>query len=115
MTPDGPRGRLCLHAVLQELHRRGLRRVFIEGGGVTVSAFLREGLLDRLQVAVAPVIIGDGRRGLQLPPAAGMGDCRRPRCRVFSMGTDVLFDCERERREERPDHAETNRPVRRIS
>ncbi len=85
---------LELAAVLAELHGRGLRRVFVEGGGVTVSAFLEAGLLDRLQVAIAPVIIGDGRRGIRLPPRESMGDCLRPGVRVFRMGSDILFDCE---------------------
>jgi diaminohydroxyphosphoribosylaminopyrimidine deaminase/5-amino-6-(5-phosphoribosylamino)uracil reductase len=90
----GSDGHLALDAVVLELARRGLHSVFIEGGGVTVSAFLRAGLLDRLQVAVAPVLVGEGRRGVQLPPAGSMRTCVRPRCRVFRMGADVLFDCE---------------------
>jgi riboflavin-specific deaminase-like protein len=93
-----PRARLDLDAVLRVLHERGLRRVFVEGGGVTVSAFLQSGLLDRLQIAIAPVVIGDGRRGLQLPQTETMGDCLRPPCRIFSMGSDLLFDCETGRR-----------------
>lgn len=87
-------GRLDLAAVLALLRTRGLGRVFIEGGGVTVSAFLHAGLLDRLQVTVAPLLIGGGRPGVHLPPAATMGECLRPRCRVFRMGSDLLFDCE---------------------
>jgi riboflavin-specific deaminase-like protein len=93
LASDTGNGDLDLTAVLSELHSRGLQSVFIEGGGVTVSAFLQAGLLDRLQIAIAPVIIGDGRRGLQLPATATMGDCQRPSCRVFQMGGDVLFDC----------------------
>jgi riboflavin biosynthesis pyrimidine reductase len=61
---------------------------------VTVSRFLDAGLLDRLHVAISPVLIGDGRRGLQLPGAATMQDCSRPRSRIYRMGDDVLFDCE---------------------
>ena len=52
-------------------------------------------LLDRLQVAVAPLIIGDGRPAIRLPqPPAALGDCHRPRYRVFRMGGDILFDCD---------------------
>src|SRR6185503_2230205 len=39
--------------LLAALRARGCSRVFVEGGGVTVSAFLEAGLLDRLQMAVA--------------------------------------------------------------
>jgi riboflavin-specific deaminase-like protein len=78
---------------LQLLRARGCSRVFVEGGGVTVSAFLQADLLDRLQIAIAPVIIGDGRPAIRLAPHARLSDCRRPRYRVFRMGGDVLFDC----------------------
>jgi len=87
-------GRLRLDALVAVLHRRGLRRLFVEGGGLTVSSFLAAGLLDRLHLAVAPLLIGEGRRGLSLPAPAALGDCLRPGCRVFRMGEDILFDCE---------------------
>jgi riboflavin-specific deaminase-like protein len=76
------------------LRARGCARVFVEGGGVTVSAFLEANALDRLQIAIAPVLIGDGRPAIRLPPHARLRDCLRPRYRVFRMGGDVLFDCD---------------------
>jgi len=79
---------------LRLLRARGCSRIFVEGGGVTVSAFLQANLLDRLQIAIAPVIIGDGRPAIRLAPPARLSDCRRPRYRVFRMGGDVLFDCD---------------------
>ena len=87
-------GRLDLAAVLRRLWQRGLFVSFVEGGGVTVSAFAQAGLLDRLQIAIAPLVIGNGRPGLQLPPTASMRNCLRPRHRIFRMGGDILFDCE---------------------
>src|SRR5688500_2090054 len=74
------------------LWNRGCRRVLVEGGGVTVSKFLKANLLDRLQVAVAPFIIGEGRPAIRLPGPAALSDCDRPRHRVFRMGNDVLFE-----------------------
>lgn len=76
------------------LRERGCYRIFVEGGGVTVSAFLEAGLLDRLQIAIAPLLIGDGRPAIRLAPQASLSDCRRPSYRVFRMGSDVLFDCD---------------------
>src|SRR5690606_11752809 len=76
----------------QALRERGCCRLFVEGGGVTVSAFLESGLLDRLHVAIAPLIIGDGRPAIRLPPQPALRDCLRPAHRVFRMGGDVLFD-----------------------
>jgi riboflavin-specific deaminase-like protein len=83
---------LSLSALVSALGDRGLHALFVEGGGVTVSRWMEAGLLDRLQVAIAPVLVGSGRQGLQLPPAASMQACRRPACRVYRMGEDLLWD-----------------------
>jgi diaminohydroxyphosphoribosylaminopyrimidine deaminase/5-amino-6-(5-phosphoribosylamino)uracil reductase len=80
--------------VLRLLRARGCHRIFVEGGGVTVSMFLEANLLDRLQIAIAPLLIGDGRPAIRLPARTALSDCHRPRYRVFRMGADVLFDCE---------------------
>lgn len=85
-------GELDLAAVLDALAARGLYVLFVEGGGVTVSRLLQARLLDRLQLAIAPVIVGAGRDGLRLPGPARMRDCARPPCRRFRLGEDVLFD-----------------------
>jgi riboflavin-specific deaminase-like protein len=80
--------------LLNALHVRGCHRVFVEGGGVTVSAFLEAGLLDRLHMAVAPLIVGSGKPAIRLEPKDLLSDCQRPAYRVFRMGGDVLFDCD---------------------
>jgi diaminohydroxyphosphoribosylaminopyrimidine deaminase / 5-amino-6-(5-phosphoribosylamino)uracil reductase len=87
-------GELALDALLAALHARALWSVFVEGGGTTVSRFLAAGLLDRLHVAVAPLVTGNGRRGLDLPARDKIAECLRPSHRVFTMGGDVLFDCD---------------------
>jgi len=87
---DRPEG---AEQVLHLLRARGCARVFIEGGGVTVSTFLEANMLDRLQIAIAPVLIGDGHPAIRLAPQTRLRDCRRPSYRVFRMGGDVLFDC----------------------
>ena len=90
---EGPDG-VDVGQLLRELRRRGCHRIFVEGGGVTVSMFLEANLLDRLQIAIAPLLIGDGRPAIRLPARTTLSDCHRPRYRVFRMGSDVLFDCE---------------------
>lgn len=79
------------HAVTA-LQSRGLTRLFVEGGGVTVSRFLAQRCLDRLHLAVAPIIIGDGRPGLRFEGPARLADCLRPHCHVYRMGPDHLWD-----------------------
>ena len=74
------------------LQSRGLTRLFVEGGGVTVSRFLAQRCLDRLHLAMAPIIIGNGRPGLRLEGPARLADCPRPHCRVYRMGPDHLWD-----------------------
>lgn len=71
----------------------GLTRVLIEGGGVTIAGFLEAGLLQRLHVAVAPLIIGAGPAGLSTTPIARLADALRPKTHVYGLGTEVLFDC----------------------
>lgn len=99
-TPDG----IDVTEVVALLHRRGCHRIFVEGGGVTVSMFLEARLLDRLQVAIAPLIIGDGRPAIRLPARVSLRDCIRPTYRVFRMGGDVFFDCELAQLAGEPDH-----------
>jgi diaminohydroxyphosphoribosylaminopyrimidine deaminase/5-amino-6-(5-phosphoribosylamino)uracil reductase len=74
------------------LAARGLHLLFVEGGGITVSRFFTAGALDRLHLVVAPVLIGNGRRGLQATAHAVMADCPRPRVRTLALGPDMLWD-----------------------
>lgn len=84
---------LVPQALIQALADLGLRRLFVEGGGVTVSRFLSLRALDRLHVAVCPLFIGRGRPGVVLPGVDRMEQTLRPAARRFLLGTDVLFDC----------------------
>lgn len=42
------------------LESRGHKRVWIEGGGEVVRSFLNAGKLDVLEVAIIPIVLGDG-------------------------------------------------------
>jgi diaminohydroxyphosphoribosylaminopyrimidine deaminase / 5-amino-6-(5-phosphoribosylamino)uracil reductase len=87
-------GCLPLSELREALARLGLRRLFVEGGGVTVSGFLRANVLDRLHVTVAPVILGSGRPGFTLPEISDLeGALRIAACRHHVLGPDILFDC----------------------
>ena len=79
--------------ILALLAARGLSRVLIEGGGLTVSGFLQAGCLDRLHVMVAPMLIGSGRPAFTLPDIEELDQALRPECSTWMMGSDVLFDC----------------------
>jgi len=89
--PAGPGG-FTPRAVLDLLATRGITRVLIEGGGLTVSRFLAAGALDVLHIVVAPILIGSGRQGITLPEIATLDDALRPPTRRHMLGDDVLFD-----------------------
>lgn len=50
----------ALPDVLQELWLLGIKSVYVEGGGTVLSQFFQEGLVDRLHLFMAPVILGAG-------------------------------------------------------
>jgi diaminohydroxyphosphoribosylaminopyrimidine deaminase / 5-amino-6-(5-phosphoribosylamino)uracil reductase len=89
---------LSLPELLSALAERGLRRIFVEGGGVTISRFIQARCLDRLHVTVCPILIGRGRPGLDLPGIERLDQALRPATRRFTLGEDVLFDCRLSRR-----------------
>ncbi len=92
VTRDGT-GALSPSAIVGCLADRGLTALFIEGGGITVSRFLAAGLLDRLQVTVAPLILGRGRAGARIPAALEPADGMHLQARWYPLGDDVLCDC----------------------
>ena len=85
-------GSLAPAAIVAALREQGLSRILVEGGGVTVSRFLEAGVLTRLHVTVAPLVIGSGRHAIDLPPVPSLDRALRPPCRRFPLGNDVLFD-----------------------
>lgn len=88
----GGRDAIDLPALLRELAARGLRRLFVEGGGRTVSAFLAAGCLDRLHLTVAPLILGSGIPAFTLPEATRIADGLRFRWTPYPIGEDLLLD-----------------------
>jgi riboflavin-specific deaminase-like protein len=85
-------GRLSPAAIVDALAARGLARLLVEGGAFTVSAFLHARRLDRLHVAVAPLIIGSGPAGIVLPAIDRLDEALRPPVRIHPLGADVLWD-----------------------
>ncbi|HEY1638157.1 MAG TPA: bifunctional diaminohydroxyphosphoribosylaminopyrimidine deaminase/5-amino-6-(5-phosphoribosylamino)uracil reductase RibD [Rhizomicrobium sp.] len=84
------RGRPALRAVLGVLAGRGCTRLLVEGGAAVWSAFLRENLVDRLEVFTAPMNLGAGAGG-NAPALVGIG--RSPhfaRIGQRAIGTDML-------------------------
>ncbi|WP_298801384.1 RibD family protein [uncultured Pseudokineococcus sp.] len=87
-----PSGAFAPADVLAALAARGLGRVLVEGGGRTVSAFLAAGVLDRLLVTTAPLLVGDGVPGLRFAGADRLADALRPPARRFALGEDSCLE-----------------------
>jgi riboflavin-specific deaminase-like protein len=92
--PCGPDRHFAPAAILAALAERGFRRLLIEGGARTVSAFLSAGCLDRLHVVVAPIILGSGRPSLELQEIERADQAMRPHATAYTIGEEVLFDCD---------------------
>lgn len=57
-VPRDENGRVSLRHICDELYKRGIVSVLVEGGGEVNSALLREGLIDKIVLFYAPIFIG---------------------------------------------------------
>ena len=53
-------GRVDLGALLAELYDLGVRSLMVEGGAALITSLLRDRLVDRLAVCIAPKVLGSG-------------------------------------------------------
>ncbi|MDH6135017.1 riboflavin-specific deaminase-like protein [Kitasatospora sp. MAA4] len=81
-----------LGELLDDLGRRGVRRLMVEGGGSVHTQFLAEGLADEVQLAVAPLLVGQAAAPRFVNPADFPGGSAR-RLRLLEARTvgDVVL------------------------
>ncbi len=84
-------GRVDLPALLQELGRRGINELHVEGGFRLNGALLEAGLVDELLLYLAPCFIGDVARGMfDLPGLESLAGKHRLTVRDLRMvGADI--------------------------
>jgi diaminohydroxyphosphoribosylaminopyrimidine deaminase/5-amino-6-(5-phosphoribosylamino)uracil reductase len=89
-------GRVDLGALLAELFAREVRAVLVEGGAEVHAAFLDAGLVDRVAVYVAPLVVGGrgapspvGGAGRELKSALRLGGFS-----VTRLDPDVLLEAD---------------------
>jgi len=89
-------GRVAVDAVLAELFGREVRAVLLEGGGEVHASFLDAGLVDRVALFVAPLLLGGqtapsvvGGVGRELKSAVRLGPMK-----VRAVGDDVLIEAD---------------------
>jgi diaminohydroxyphosphoribosylaminopyrimidine deaminase/5-amino-6-(5-phosphoribosylamino)uracil reductase len=90
-------GRPELRAALEALRNEGLERVLVEGGGQVAGAFLRCGLVQRIEWFRAPTVLGaEGRPGIGALAVGELADAPRfRRTEVRPVGVDLWETYER--------------------
>ena len=87
-------GQVDVSAVLEELARRELTTLMLEGGPRLAGAFWQKGLVDRVVAFVAPKVLGDPR-GMSMVAGPGvelMSDATELQdVKVRRMGADVMI------------------------
>jgi 5-amino-6-(5-phosphoribosylamino)uracil reductase len=53
--------RADMREITEDLYRRGVRRLMVEGGGTVHTQFLTADLADELHLVIAPFFVGDSR------------------------------------------------------
>ncbi|MSP61738.1 MAG: bifunctional diaminohydroxyphosphoribosylaminopyrimidine deaminase/5-amino-6-(5-phosphoribosylamino)uracil reductase RibD [Myxococcales bacterium] len=89
----GAKGRVDLPSLLDEMGRRGVMELLIEGGAEVHGQFLAARLVDRVMIFVAPILIGAAGVPLfALPGAARIADAWRLRAvSTRRLGDDMLL------------------------
>jgi diaminohydroxyphosphoribosylaminopyrimidine deaminase/5-amino-6-(5-phosphoribosylamino)uracil reductase len=89
-------GRVAVDAVLAALFAREVRAVLLEGGGEVHAAFLEAGLVDRVALFVAPLLLGGrdaptvvGGAGRELKSAVRLGPMA-----TRLVGADLLIEAD---------------------
>ncbi len=78
-----------LARLLDELGEQGIAQLMVEGGGTLVAALLEAGLVDELQLAVAPLLLG----GEDAPtPVGGPGWPLAEAVHLTLLGTEIDED-----------------------
>jgi len=79
--------------ILEQLGKRGIISLLIEGGSFLSSMFLQENLIDRLNLFIAPIIIGSGRNFVHLTGLDKVKDAfRLADFNVRRSGGDIFID-----------------------
>lgn len=92
LTSADQQGRVQLPEALELLSRRGVKRLLVEGGAKVLTSFLRQRLVDRAEIEVAPLWLGaQGTPSVGDLGLAQLGQAARlARTEVERLGASVL-------------------------
>jgi diaminohydroxyphosphoribosylaminopyrimidine deaminase / 5-amino-6-(5-phosphoribosylamino)uracil reductase len=89
-------GRIAVEALLAALFARDVRAVLLEGGGEVHAAFLDAGVVDRVTLFVAPMLLG----GRDAPTVVGgvgrelKSAIRLDELTARAVGSDLLLEAD---------------------
>ncbi len=102
LAPDCD-GQVDIVFVLEDLGQRGINDLLVEGGGTVHGSFFDRGLVDQVEIYIAPVIVG----GVDAPgPVNGVGVATMPEAwqlvdpRLSQLGSNFLLQARVARGEE---------------
>lgn len=67
-------------------------KIYVEGGGKTISYFLKYNLLNRLHLCVCPIILGGGRASIYQDKNIKLSSIKEYQTSYYKMGSDLLCD-----------------------
>lgn len=86
-----------LNCLLNKLFERGIRKILLEGGGTLNWGMLKEKLVDKVIVAISPVIVG-GKNAITLVEGEGFGFVREgiklKLLRYYKAGYNLILEYE---------------------
>ncbi len=67
-------------------------KIYVEGGGKTLSFFLKHNLMNRLHLCICPIILGGGRSSFYSNKFIELSKLKEYSVNYYPMGTDILCD-----------------------
>jgi diaminohydroxyphosphoribosylaminopyrimidine deaminase/5-amino-6-(5-phosphoribosylamino)uracil reductase len=89
----GANGRVELRSLMKALAEKGIASILVEGGTEIITSLLQEGLVNRMVVITAPLILGKGIEGIGDLGITDLDKAIKPAsCEIKRLGADVVFD-----------------------
>ncbi|MDD5169166.1 MAG: bifunctional diaminohydroxyphosphoribosylaminopyrimidine deaminase/5-amino-6-(5-phosphoribosylamino)uracil reductase RibD [Syntrophales bacterium] len=86
-------GQTDLRKLLRALADRDITSILVEGGATVITSFIKEKLVDRLVIIVAPKIVGKGIEAIGDLGIRSMDDAILfPQYRALRKGDDIIYD-----------------------